>query len=243
MQLYKGQPLATAKKELSEFLRTTFSEVNREYIQPSKLRAFGVLKNNSSTINIFFQDAKSVVKSSEVLIPPNRFFVTESMSIAIALVPMVNGVPQYGDRKVVTYPYPNIFRKASVVLPSSQTVFNDEVLRSIRCFYNGKLSLKVENFDYLENTPLSQFMVDPNNRPDVVNEGHHQVDLHTTIIMSGSKEQKLIIEIPSDGDYSNIAMLNPETQLMVEVEMDGFVIICKNDVDKQYVSNIAEGKS
>jgi hypothetical protein len=243
MQLYKGQPLETAKKELSEFLRGQFSELNREYIQPSKLRAFGVLKNNSSTINIYFQDAKSVVKSAEVLIAPNRFFVTESMSIGIALIPIVNGAPQYGDRKVVTYPYQGVFVKSSGFLPSSQVIVNDEVLKSIRCFYNGKLSLKVENFDYLENTPINQFMVDPNNRPDIVNEGHHQVDLHTTLIMSGSKEQKLILEIPSDGDYSNIAMLNPETLLMVEVEMDGFVIICKNDADKQYVSNIAEGKS
>ncbi|MEN9611213.1 MAG: hypothetical protein RLZZ628_2027 [Bacteroidota bacterium] len=242
MQLYKGQPLPEAKKELLNFLRDTFPQIGREFIQPSKLRGFGELKNNSSTINIYFQDAKSVVKSAELLLAPNRFFITESMSIGIALIPLVNGVPQYGDRKVVTYPYPSIFTKTSTILPSSAVTTDDTVLKSIECFYNGKFSLKVENFDYLEGSPINMFKVDPNNRPDIVNYGHHQVDLHTTLIMSGGKEQKLILEIPSDGDYSNIAMLNANTMLRVEIELDGYVIICNDDKIKKYVSEIAEGK-
>jgi hypothetical protein len=228
--IYKGQPIAGSRRTMLDALRDLFgTQVGVRNIQPRTIRAFGRLKNNESTINIFFQDNKPVLPG-ESLLQDSRFFFLNSASIGIAMVPAIISATgeatalKSGNRRVVTYPYYSL-----LTTPSVNGTDNTVVHEGIHNFYNSHLSLKVDQFDYLEGTPLSKFMVCPRDKTDMVHFGHHQVDLGLTVSMQGNKEQRMIISMAPDGDYSNIASIGNNLKLFVEVELEGYEIICTDN--------------
>lgn len=234
--LYHGQPSTESYNSLLTELRNRFPNVPLQFIQPRKLRGFGKLKNHVPSTTVSFKDTDKVLEG-ESLLKDSHFFFFRSMSVGLAIVPVdsSSGKEKPGSMKTMTYPYPSMF---TAVKADGTKDF--ATLNSVYDFYNGHFTMKSDQFDYLENTPVANFMVAPGARPDILQLGHNFVDLRTRLTLFGGKDQKMTFTLPSTGDFSNIESVGTTSadlkKIYVDVVVDGFVIIC-NDIDmRNYVS-------
>jgi hypothetical protein len=234
--LYHAQPTTESYDNLLAELRNRFPQVPLQFIQPRKLRGFGKLKNHVPGTTVSFKDTDKVL-DGESLLKESHFFFFKCMSVGLALVPTdaQSGALKPGSMKTMTYPYPSML----TALKADGTK-DFAALNSVYDFYNGHFTMKSDQFDYLENTPISNFMVAPGARPDILQLGHNFVDLRTRLTLFGGKDQKITFTLPGTGDFSNIESVGTSSadlkKLFVDVVVDGYVIIC-NDADmRNYVS-------
>jgi len=199
---------------------------------------FGKLKNHVPTSVVSFKDTDKVLEGVESLLKESHFFFFRSMSVGLALVPMdpLTGKEKPGSLKTMTHPYP-----AMLTAVNGDGSKNVAALNSVYDFYNGHFTMKSDQFDYLENTPISNFMVAPGARPDILQLGHNFVDLRTRLTLFGGKDQKITFTLPSTGDFSNIESVGTTRadlkKIYVDVVVDGFVIICNNADIRNYVES------
>jgi hypothetical protein len=175
------------------------------------------------------------------------------LALGIAKVPLIKvlNAPDKlypGNMIMTSCPHPSLFADGSDAQTTgilAGTMPGDSVgigagassvteLESIRAFFNALISFKIDQSDLLDSYPASQFAIWEGNTGNVVAPCLKPIDLQTTHILHGGKDNKLILDFKES--LTDKIEGNDHCKFFGVSEFHGFTIVCSDDERARVVS-------
>lgn len=219
--MYPLQPSSTQQRSLLKWLRSELgSKIGNSNIRPVTIRAFAELKNDDSNIEFDLREAKAILKNAaEILIPDNRVVYANLWALGVAVVPLVGGVPKFGNMTLTSYPHPTLFSATDPDGAGAQIA----ELEAIKMLWNGTLRMETEQKTRFDKIAASDFKIldDQTSTPNL---GLKHIDLQQAYAVYGDKENKVYLKMAA-GNYSNIAGDGSTKKNYAVLEIKGFELL------------------